>query len=117
MCGGTNDVGQELRSCYNIQIRADYEDVIKGYEENSYYIEVELVQFAPLEQKVTIGPNYVVDLTRNQLVTLKNRALKIYDTKTLALTGQCIVENVSEITYVFKIKELWYLYDKEIGTL
>ena len=43
MCGGVNDIGQELHSCYIVQIRDDYEDIIKGYEENSYYIEIELV--------------------------------------------------------------------------
>lgn len=62
MCGGINDIGQELHSCYTVQIRDDHEDIIKGYEENSYYIEVELVQFSPEERQITIGANYALDL-------------------------------------------------------
>ena len=117
MCGGVNDVGQELHQCYSVQMRSDCEDVIRGYEKNSYYIEVELVQFAPVERDIAVGVNYFVDLSANQLITFKGRALRRYDTQTLTLTGQCVVENMSEHTFVFGIRNSQYLYDQEAGTL
>lgn len=117
MCGGTNDEGQELRSCYTVQIREDYEEVIRGFEENTYYIEVELVKFAPEEREIAVGANSVVDPDDNRLVTFKNRAIKIYDAQSLKFICQCVVENVSEDAYVFRLKSRWYLYDREVGRL
>ena len=33
------------------------------------------------------------------------------------LTDQCVIENISENAYVFKVKANWYLYDREVGKL